>query len=356
MAEPYKLKNEIRQFIIDKKATNLKLSCRGIAPLIKENFGINLSKSTINAIIKENNLSNKVGRPRIRQKAITKPVELLPASPIIREAQEEIRPPEPIKPVGDIPESPSIIPEAQEEVKPAEPIKPVEGTPSVQPIAIKSLRENGQSYYIENGGILFLIIADQKSGLTDFLAGKVSPYIPDLSKDIIRMLIRTKIYDQIFQGKSAPWRLLGRELVCVEPGVYYEQLSKVPFSQLDMDFFRLGLEHNISDSNTLYKQCLFRLNSLVQAFFFPSVYQFLDFNTMYNRFYSLIAKIEVKGGLIDTQLFYKENFQLVHDIVWQEDFKFVVNKINSEKIFAEGEQFRFDENIGPVSMKTVSFK
>jgi hypothetical protein len=33
----------------------------------------------------------------------------------------------------------------------------------------------------------------------------------------------------------------------------------------------------------------------------------------------------------------------------------MVNKINSEKIFAEGEQFRFDENIGLLNVKTVSF-
>ena len=122
-----------------------------------------------------------------------------------------------------------------------------------------------------------------------------------------------------------------------------------------MDFFSLGLEHNINEANRLYQQCLSRLNSLVQTFFFPSVYQFLDLKTMHYRFYSLIAQIEVKGGLIDTQFFYQENFQLVHDIVWQEDFKFVIDKINSEKIFAEGEQFRFDENIGLLNVKTVSF-
>jgi len=379
MAEPYKLKDEIRQFIIEKKKTSPKLSCRSIAPLIKENFGINLSKSTINWIIKENNLSNKVGRPRTRAKAIPKPVEPLPVALSIPKAVEEIASQAPIKPIEDTPQSQPVIPAAQEEVKPlepiklvelppepaalkppessvSEPVKPVADAPEAQAIAIKSVRVNGQGYYIENGGILFLLIADQKSGLTDFLAAKLSAYMPDMPKDIIRMLIRARIYDQIFQGKSVPWRLLGKELVCAEPEFYYEKLGKIPFGQLDMDFFRLGLEHNISDSNTLYKQCLSRLNSLVQAFFFPSAYQFLDFNTMYARFYSLIAKIEVKGGLIDTQLFYRENFQLVHDIVWQEDFKFVVNKINSEKIFAEGEQFRFDENISLLNMKTVSFK
>jgi hypothetical protein len=379
MAEPYKLKDEIKKFIIEKKKINPKLSCRSITPLIKENFGINLSKSTINAIIKENNLSNKVGRPRIRQKALTKPVELLPVVPIILKVIEEIEPQAQIKPAEDIPQSQPIIPVVQEEVKPLEPIKPVElplepvvskapeviipepalpaeDIPKAQPIGIKSVRENGQSYYIENGGAFFLMIADQKSGLTDFLAGKFAPYMPDLSKDIIRMLIRGRIYSQIFQDKLEPWGFLGKELICQDRGFYYEQLSKIPLKQLDMDFFRLGLEQNINDINNLYKQCLFRLNSLVQAFFFPSVYQFLDFTTMHNRFYALIAKIEVKGGLVDTQLFYRDNFRLVNDIVWQEDFKFVVNKINAEKIFAEGEQFRFAENISLLNMKTVSFR
>ena len=106
----------------------------------------------------------------------------------------------------------------------------------------------------------------------------------------------------------------------------------------------------------LYKQCLLRLNSLVESLFFPPVYQLLDFTTMYNRFYSLAARIDVKNGLVDTQFFYQDNFSLVYDIVWQEDFKFVINKINSEKIFAEGEQFRFGEDITFLDMKTVSFK
>lgn len=349
MAEPYKLKDEIKQFIIEKKKANPKLSCRSITPLIKETFSINLSKSTINAIIKENSLSNKVGRPRIRPKLLPKSVE----QSLYKEIppQTTAIPPE-VKVIP--PEVPVPLPEAPVAAV-LEPVESGVSAPKYPLIEKKSIRENGKSYYLENGGALILIVADQKSGLTDFVAGKLAAYLPDISKDIVRMLIRAKIYSQIFKDKGSPWGLLGKELICADPGVYYEQINNIPLNQLDMDFFSLGLEHNINEANRLYQQCLSRLNSLVQTFFFPSVYQFLDLKTMHYRFYSLIAQIEVKGGLIDTQFFYQENFQLVHDIVWQEDFKFVIDKINSEKIFAEGEQFRFDENIGLLNVKTVSF-
>jgi len=343
MAEPYKLKDEIKQFILEKKKINPKLSCRSITPLIKETFGINLSKSTINAIIKENSLSSKVGRPRVRPKVLPKPVEQVSLPKEILPQTTDILLEVPVIPI----ESPVVaVPET---------VKSDISVPKSPSIEIKPNREDGKSYYLENGGALVLIVADQKSGLTDFVAGKLAAYLPGIPKDIVRMLIRAKIYGQIFPDKGSPWSLLGKELVCADPGVYYEQINNIPLNQLDMDFFSLGLEHNINEANRLYQQCLSRLNSLVQTFFFPSVYQFLDLKTMNYRFYSLIAKIEVKGGLIDTQFFYRENFQLVHDIVWQEDFKFVIDKINSEKIFAEGEQFRFDENIGLLSMKTVSF-
>lgn len=66
MAENYKLKEEIKKFIIIEKKRDPKLSCRGLSILIRERFKVDLSKSLINNVIKENNLSSPVGRRSAR--------------------------------------------------------------------------------------------------------------------------------------------------------------------------------------------------------------------------------------------------------------------------------------------------
>lgn len=71
----YKVKQEIVQFIVESKKNNPKLSCRGLVDLIKLKLEIEVSKSSINAVIKEHNLSNHVGRTKIRE-VVSKPKEL----------------------------------------------------------------------------------------------------------------------------------------------------------------------------------------------------------------------------------------------------------------------------------------
>lgn len=58
----YKLKKEVVQVIVEKKKEDPSLSCRKIAALLKEAFRIEVSKSSINAVIKEYKLSSPVGR------------------------------------------------------------------------------------------------------------------------------------------------------------------------------------------------------------------------------------------------------------------------------------------------------
>ncbi len=58
----YKLKPEIRDFILKQKTKNPNLSCRKLAALISEKFLVKVSKSRINSIIKQAGLSSRVGR------------------------------------------------------------------------------------------------------------------------------------------------------------------------------------------------------------------------------------------------------------------------------------------------------
>lgn len=62
MGVTYKLKDEIVEFIIRQKRENPQISCRKLVIAVHAEYGLNVSKSSINAVIKEANLSSPVGR------------------------------------------------------------------------------------------------------------------------------------------------------------------------------------------------------------------------------------------------------------------------------------------------------
>lgn len=62
MGVVYKLKQEVVDFIVRKKREDPSLSCRKLVEIISADFGLNVSKSSANAVIKQFNLSNPVGR------------------------------------------------------------------------------------------------------------------------------------------------------------------------------------------------------------------------------------------------------------------------------------------------------
>ena len=71
----HKLKPEILSFIIEHKQNNPALSCRNLTSQILAQFQINISKSSINAIFKENNLSMPIGRrPHLKKRKFNMPV------------------------------------------------------------------------------------------------------------------------------------------------------------------------------------------------------------------------------------------------------------------------------------------
>jgi len=69
MGVVYKLKPEIKEFILKNKQKEPNLSCRKLASLILEKFQLKLSKSTVNSLIKEANLSMPIGRRRKKRRA-----------------------------------------------------------------------------------------------------------------------------------------------------------------------------------------------------------------------------------------------------------------------------------------------
>jgi hypothetical protein len=66
MGVTYKLKQEVIDFIVQKKKADPSLSCRKLVSLVHEAFQVEVSKSSINAVIKEFKLSNPVGRRSVQ--------------------------------------------------------------------------------------------------------------------------------------------------------------------------------------------------------------------------------------------------------------------------------------------------
>jgi hypothetical protein len=117
MGVVYKLKPEVKDFILKQKKIHPQLSCRSLAKLVREKFKTSLSKSSINFVLKEAGLSMPVGRRRkksLRQAGAPKKIKpKLPAEEI---APEELKESEPIKPPAPVkPAEPAVAPKPMPE-------------------------------------------------------------------------------------------------------------------------------------------------------------------------------------------------------------------------------------------------
>lgn len=75
----YKMRPEIRMFIVDKKELTHQLSCAELASLVEEKFGIKISSSLISHILKKEGVKSKRGRrPLSRQKSTIKTFPVYP--------------------------------------------------------------------------------------------------------------------------------------------------------------------------------------------------------------------------------------------------------------------------------------
>ncbi|MCX5693756.1 MAG: hypothetical protein NT014_01280 [Candidatus Omnitrophica bacterium] len=92
MGVTHKLKPEVLSFIIENKQNNPTLSCRHLTSLVLEQLHIKVSKSSINAVFKEKNLSMPIGRrPKPKKRKFNMPV-----LPVIEDAK--------ISRLGDLPQ------------------------------------------------------------------------------------------------------------------------------------------------------------------------------------------------------------------------------------------------------------
>ncbi|MCX5703993.1 MAG: hypothetical protein NT066_05860 [Candidatus Omnitrophica bacterium] len=227
MGVVYKLKPEIKEFILDKKQADPILSCRGLAGLVEDNFKIKLSKSTINAIIKAAKLSMPVGR---RRKKRRRPKQEVPL---------QITTPQETKMVA----VPINIPEQVEQV-------------------LEVQREAGEL----NLGLIWLKAADYLLGGANYLVEEIKKHsrqeIPDIfakTESLIYMPLFGATKEDLLKQEECSGLLFDKKLASEEILSYLNDLQHVQtlppnLSQIISDIFLdiSGIKVTLSSNSTFY--------------------------------------------------------------------------------------------------------
>jgi len=240
----YRLKPEIKDFILEQKRLNPILSCRGITRLIENKFQIKVSKSSINSIIKQAGLSLPVGR-RLKKKR--------------RRFQA------PIMPIIDMPAI-EAKPKMLLETKAEQITEPVINGPAQVPVEkqVEVLAETVQEGLCT--GAILLKAADYLMGgscqITEVAKDKLNKKGNDIQAKT-ESLIYLSLFGLHKQGEGSDlaqlWPLLGRKLSQEDILAYLNELQSVRTVSLDM--FRIisnifqevrSIKVTYMDGNTSY--------------------------------------------------------------------------------------------------------
>ena len=264
MGVTYKLRPDVREFVLQAKKTDPHLSCRSIANLITEKFQIQVSKSSINFLIKEAGMSMPVGRRlKKRRNQLPEPkVEiLLEAPPEVKELTEikqepkiiPLKPPEEARPPIPLPEPAAqiIIPEKTEplpEINPPEEVKPIEEVkpaPVAKPIEFPSEEEvtgaillKGVDAFTQANSVLIRTLQNRFKSFSPELAGKIDTLV---YSPLVGKTEKSSAYGAEIQAISG----ISMDIMQVVSSVFQE-VREIKFSLSDASSFYLdGQLHTI---------------------------------------------------------------------------------------------------------------
>jgi hypothetical protein len=222
----YKLKTEVKNFILEQKKNQPVLSCRQIAALAQEKFQIKVSKSGVNSLIKEAGLSLPVGRRRKKRRqpatvTILPTIEFAPALPA----------PAPIEIPKQLEEKAGFLtPQAQgkEPVKPAEqaPATILTATTSAEiPIELPPERECT--------GAILLKAADYLIGGSSYITEAIKRHLNTTQEPDLLAKTESLIYWPLFQMPketesqeiSGLWNLIGKKFSLEAISSYLNELQ-----------------------------------------------------------------------------------------------------------------------------------
>lgn len=213
--------------------------------------------------------------------------------------------------------------------------------------------ENDLEGVMENGGLFFLKAADIKLSLTLHFAQNLSSYFPELSIQMLQILVEGFIFGPFFANKGDLWQILGKEVSQESLDQFEHKIAQIPLADLanivkKVDFLNYILKKmeitssNIINFKDLQKESMFRLNRYAQNNIFPQSCRIFDFQAMQERFYSLKVKVQKNNGVLEITGFLPKGCVWLKDTLWKESFAYAVDKINGMKIFTkEGDLIRF---------------
>lgn len=217
MGVVYKLEAKIKDFILEKKKSDSNLSCRKLATLILDKFEIEISKSSVNSLVKNTGLSMPVGRRRKKRR---------------HRAEMPVPPPTEIKLLA-----PPLEIEAE---KPVEVYMEAPVEPAIELPVDKT--EIAAELGTECSGAILLKAADFLLGgsyyITEAIRSRLSGHPPD------DLLAKTEylLYKPLFaisenmtlKPDSGLWPLIGQRFTPEEISSYLNELQEVKALNLDI--------------------------------------------------------------------------------------------------------------------------
>jgi hypothetical protein len=296
----YKVKTEIKNFLLEQKKNQPVLSCRRLAALAQEKFQIKVSKSSINSIIKEAGLSMPVGRRRKKRR------RLLEIPPKI---QEEIK----------------LLTQAISKAE--EPVSKTEEPVTEEPVEVKS----EEPKELECTGAILLKAADYLIGGTYYI------------NEAIKKGLTQQEEDSLAKIESLLWSLVDKKLS--QEGIlsYLTELQSVMTTKLDtfqilstlMQEVR-GIKATLLDGGIFYldgqlhtvwstlhipydfNTTIYNIKSYINKYFYKDTPFLLcmapGYDTPTPEFFNFILSFEAKEKTISKLTLYGNKFEGLEEI------------------------------------------
>ena len=251
----YKLKPEIKDFILEQRKGSEAVSCRSLASLIESKFQIKVSKSSINSIFKQAGLSMPVGRrlkkKRPRQIKTAKLIEFKPLSPIQTKAEIPLEPPV-IEPMPVPVPVPAPVP-VQEQIIAPKVEQKISLEPEVPAVA-------------DCSGAVFLKAADYIMGGSHYLSEAIKNRlntqkedIPSRTEHLIYMYLLELEQEKMEDNLLRLWPIINKKIPLADILSYRSELQAI--KAINFDIFRIiesslrqvrCLKVDLVDGNSFY--------------------------------------------------------------------------------------------------------
>ena len=301
----YKLKPEIKDFVLQQKRANPILSCRSLSLLIENKFQFKVSKSSINSVIKEARLSMPVGRrPKKKKRKQEASIELIEFKP---EMPREIK--------AEMPAEPTA---AQPVITPIEEKAAVQIESPAQGECTGAILLKAADYLIRGSYNIKEVIKNQLNKQESDLLAKTESliYLPLFEKDLSELwalvdkqLSLADISSYLNELQSV--RTIGSDILCTISNALQE-VRCIKVNCLDGDTFYLdGQMHTVWSTPYLpydFSSTAYTIKSYINKYFFKDgpfiLFTAPGYDIPTKEFFNFILSLDYKEKTLDRLTLY----------------------------------------------------